>query len=163
LIRKEFWDALHLRYGWTLLNTPGHCVRGADFTADHAMICRHGGLTFVRHNELRDITAELLSKVCKDVAIEPPLQPLSGEGVVLKPGTERNGTNQGASKVKNLFLNSSQYGAFNCHTVTIIVPELTYKDPRDHLSKVLFNTHCKNVSLNYLSRKTIIQVAKQLL
>jgi len=29
----------------------------------------------------RDITAELLSKVCKDVAIEPPLQPLSGEAL----------------------------------------------------------------------------------
>ena len=33
----------------------------------------------MRHNELRDITAELLTKVCSDVAIEPPLQPLSGE------------------------------------------------------------------------------------
>jgi len=40
-------DVLHLRYDWTLLNTPGRCVCGADFTADHAMICRHGGLTFV--------------------------------------------------------------------------------------------------------------------
>ena len=43
------------------------------------MICRHDGLTFVRHNDLRGITAELLSKVCNDVAIEPPLQSLSGE------------------------------------------------------------------------------------
>jgi len=59
LIKQEFRDALHLHYGWTLLNTPGHCVCGADFTADHAMICHHGGLTFVRHNKLRDITAEL--------------------------------------------------------------------------------------------------------
>ena len=79
LTKQEFRDGLHLRYGWTLLNTPGHCVCGAVFTADHAMICRHGGLMFMRHNELRDITAELLTKVCSDVAIEPPLQPLSGE------------------------------------------------------------------------------------
>jgi len=43
------------------------------------MICRHGGLTFIYHNKLRDITAQLLSKVCNDVSIEPPLQPLSGE------------------------------------------------------------------------------------
>ena len=43
------------------------------------MICRHGGLTFVRHNDLRDTTAELLSNVCTNVAIEPPLQSLSGE------------------------------------------------------------------------------------
>ena len=46
------------------------------------MICRHGGLTFVRHNELCDITAEWLNKVCCDVAIEPPLQQLTGEEVV---------------------------------------------------------------------------------
>ena len=79
LTKQEFWDALHLRYGWTLLNTPSHCVCGSPFTADHAMICRHGGLTFVRHNDLRDTTAELLSNVCTNVAIEPPLQSLSGE------------------------------------------------------------------------------------
>ena len=35
----------------------------------------------MRHNDLRDITAELLSKVCNDVAIEPPLQSLSGEAI----------------------------------------------------------------------------------
>ena len=43
------------------------------------MICRHGGLTFVRHNDLRNTTAESLSNVCTNVAIEPPLQSLSGE------------------------------------------------------------------------------------
>ena len=36
------------------------------------MICRHGDLTFVRHNEIRDFTADWLGKVCYDVAIEPP-------------------------------------------------------------------------------------------
>ena len=39
LTKQEFWDALHLRYGWTLLNTPSHSVCGSPFTADHAMIC----------------------------------------------------------------------------------------------------------------------------
>ena len=47
-----------------------------------AMICRHGGLTFVRHNEIRDITAEWLDRICHDVVIEPPLQPLTGENVI---------------------------------------------------------------------------------
>ena len=36
----------------------------------------------VCHNEIRDITAEWLKRVCHDVAIEPPLQPLTGENVV---------------------------------------------------------------------------------
>ena len=82
LNKQEFWDALHLRYGWKLVNTPSHCVCGSPFTPDHAMICRHGGLTFVRHNEIRDLTAEWLNKVCYDVATEPPLQQLSGEAIV---------------------------------------------------------------------------------
>ena len=79
LTKQEFWDALHPRYDWNLLNTPSHCVCGANFSTDHAMICRHGGLTFMCHNDLRDITVELLSRVCNDIAIKPPLQSLSGE------------------------------------------------------------------------------------
>ena len=84
LNKEEFWDALHLHYGWNLLNIPSHCVCGVSFTSNHAMVCQHGGLTFVRHNDLRDITAGFLSKVCSDVAIEPPLQPLTGEVITPK-------------------------------------------------------------------------------
>ena len=43
---------------------------------------QHGGLTFVRHNEIHYLTAEFLNKVCYDVAIEPPLQHLSRETIV---------------------------------------------------------------------------------
>ena len=84
LNKQEFWDAVHLRYRWKLLNVPSHCVCGASFTIDHAMVCQHGGLTFVQHNDLRDIMAGLLSRVCSDVATEPPLQPLSGEVITPK-------------------------------------------------------------------------------
>ena len=45
------------------------------------MVCRHGGLTFIRHNELRDLTAGLLQEVCHDVQVEPPLLPLDGETI----------------------------------------------------------------------------------
>ena len=37
------------------------------------------GYPTLRHNELRDFTAEILSEVCTDVCNEPPLQLLSGE------------------------------------------------------------------------------------
>ena len=60
-----------------------------NFT-NHAMICQHSGLTFVHHNDLRDITAELLSKVCCDIAIEPPLQPLSGEVITPRSANRQN-------------------------------------------------------------------------
>ena len=55
---------------------------GASFSANHAMIFHHSGLTFIRHNKLRDLTANLLHEVCCDVAVEPPIQPLTGEALV---------------------------------------------------------------------------------
>ncbi len=39
------------------------------------MIC----LPTIRYNEIRDITASLLTEVCHNVATEPPLQPLTGK------------------------------------------------------------------------------------
>ena len=38
-----------------------------------------GGYTIVRHNEIRDTFANLMSEVCRDVAVEPLLQPPDGE------------------------------------------------------------------------------------
>ena len=78
LNKQEFCDALCLRYGWELLRVPSSCVCGATFSTNHVMICCHGGLTFVRHNELRDLTASWLREVCHDVVVEPPLQQLTG-------------------------------------------------------------------------------------
>ena len=43
------------------------------------MICQRGGLLIQRHNEIRDLQAELLDMVCYDVEIEPSLQVLTGE------------------------------------------------------------------------------------
>ena len=45
------------------------------------MICPMGGFSTIRHNELRDVTASLLSKVCHNVATEPRLQSLNGESM----------------------------------------------------------------------------------
>ena len=43
------------------------------------LICRRGGFVIQRHNELRDLEAELLSTVCSDVEVEPVLQDISEE------------------------------------------------------------------------------------
>ena len=43
------------------------------------MICKRGGFVIMRHNELRDLEAELLNIVCSDVQVEPVLQDISGE------------------------------------------------------------------------------------
>ena len=41
--------------------------------------CPKGGYPSIRHNELRDFTASLLSETCHGVAIEPSLQPITSE------------------------------------------------------------------------------------
>ena len=46
-----------------------------EISVDYAMICQHGGLTFIRHSKPRDLTAEWLQEVCHDVTVEPPLLP----------------------------------------------------------------------------------------
>ena len=45
----------------------------------HAMSCKKGEFITIRHNDLRDLTANLLTEVCKDVDIEPQLLPVMGE------------------------------------------------------------------------------------
>ena len=46
--------------------------------------CKRGGFVSTRHNDVRDFTAQLLSEVCHDVAVEPLLTPLTGETLKYK-------------------------------------------------------------------------------
>ena len=66
LSKREFRDAVKLRYDWPFDDIPSICACGENFTVDHAMICKRGGFVIQRHNELRDLEAELLSMVCSD-------------------------------------------------------------------------------------------------
>ena len=67
LNKREFRDAMKLRYDWPVDDTRSTCVCGVVFTVDHAMICK-------RHNELRYMEAEFLKMVCTDdVEVEPIL------------------------------------------------------------------------------------------
>ena len=79
LHKTDFTDALCLRYGWIPPHLPSHCVCGKAFTVSHAFSCPHGAFPIIRHNDVRDLTAKLMSEVCHDVQVEPHLQPLSGE------------------------------------------------------------------------------------
>ena len=49
------------------------------FNFQHALSFPKGGLVITRHKELRNLTDEILGKVCKNVVIEPLLTPLIGE------------------------------------------------------------------------------------
>ena len=81
LHKTAFRDSLSLRYGWPLQNSPSHCSCGQPFSIEHALTCKTGGFPAVRHNEVRDITATLLTEVCHGVTTETSLQPLSGESM----------------------------------------------------------------------------------
>ena len=70
LHKGEFRDALCLRCGWNHRNTPISCNCGTPFSVDHAMTCHMGGIPTIRHNEIRDIAATLLTDICHNVATE---------------------------------------------------------------------------------------------
>ena len=79
LTKREFFDAIAIRYTWELKRLPTHCVCKKKFDMEHAMSCKNGGYVIRRHNRLRDMFAELLNQVADEVQIEPPLEPLTGE------------------------------------------------------------------------------------
>ena len=77
LHKAAFLDAISLCYGWAPANLATTCVCGKAFTVDHALSCRRGGFPIIRHNEIRNLTAQLLTEVCSEVCVEPELQPVS--------------------------------------------------------------------------------------
>ena len=74
------------------------------FDADHAMICMRGGYIIQRHNEIRDLEAEVLRAVCTDVEIEPVLREVTGE--VLPRGASK-------APVARLDIRASGYPCFS--------------------------------------------------
>ena len=78
LHKGAFRDAICLRNGWQPPFLP-MCACGNLFIIDHTLNCLTGGYQIIRHNEICDLTANLMSEVCHDVCVEPALQPLRGE------------------------------------------------------------------------------------
>ena len=58
-------------------NIPPTCVCGEVFTSDYAMICKREGFFIQRHDDPRDLVAELLSAVYGDDEVDPFLQDIS--------------------------------------------------------------------------------------
>ena len=79
LRKHQFWDSPRLRYGWVLPNMSSTCCYCAKMDVQYGVSCKRGGFVTIRHNDLQDLTANLLSNVCNDVEIEPKLLPVTGE------------------------------------------------------------------------------------
>ena len=84
LNKREFRDAIKLRYGWEFNDIPTVCVCGDLFDAGHAIICMY---IIQRHNEIRDLEVEILQAVCTDVEMEPVFQEITSK--MLSRGTSK--------------------------------------------------------------------------
>ena len=49
---------------------------GTENDINHSLICKTGGYAIFRHNTVRDVIAEILKEICKDVKTEPELIPI---------------------------------------------------------------------------------------
>ena len=67
LTKTEFRDGRALRYTWEAKNTPFICPCGKKISLTHALHCATGGYTQLRHNEIRDVFANLMDDVCHNV------------------------------------------------------------------------------------------------
>ena len=90
LSKQQFWDSISLRYGWEISKLPATCPCGSRFDILHSMGYKKGGFATIRHNDLRDLTAKILSEVCCDTEIEPKLAPLSGEDLSHRTANRSN-------------------------------------------------------------------------
>ena len=79
LHKVAFQDALCLRYAWRLPLLTSQCVGDKTITVEHALSCLYGGFPTIHHNEVRNITAQLMSDACHNFGIEPTLQPITNE------------------------------------------------------------------------------------
>ena len=79
LNKQQFWDGISIQYGWPLSNLLTTCACGLKYDFQHSMNCKKGGLVSIHHNDIRDLTANILREVCNDVEVEAKLIPLTGE------------------------------------------------------------------------------------
>ena len=73
--KGAFHDAIAIRYGWLPSNIPSTCTCGKSFAVEHALSCPLGGFPSIPHNEIRDLTANLMTEVCHNISIEPHAPP----------------------------------------------------------------------------------------
>ena len=89
LSKQQFWDSISLRYGWEI-SKLSTCLCGSKFDIQQSMNCKKGGFVTTRHNDLRDLTAKILSEVCYNTETEPRRVPLSGEDLSNRTANRSN-------------------------------------------------------------------------
>ena len=64
LNKEEFRDAMAMKYSKHILELASKCACGSNFDPVHALDCKKGGFTHIRHDQLRNLEAKMLSEVC---------------------------------------------------------------------------------------------------
>ena len=49
--KQQFWDAIRIRYNWSLERLPTECGCGENFDLSHALSCKKCRMVTLRHNE----------------------------------------------------------------------------------------------------------------
>ena len=151
LNKQEFRDAICLRYGWKINGTPNFCACGSKNSVDHSLTCKLGGYTSMRHNSIRNTEAQIMREVCKDVQLEPILQPV--ENIVF----HTSGTNT----APNARLDIAVRGLWSNHERTFFDVRITHPGApsnRDIPLDQLYTKHEREKKNLYNER--IIQIEK---
>ena len=76
---QQFRDSLRLHYNLQIADLTSHCACGERFIVSHALSCKKTGFIAQRHDGIQNLVTSLLSKICKEVAVEPHLLPINNE------------------------------------------------------------------------------------
>ena len=134
LNKREFQDAIRLRYGWDIPGMPRHCGCGKLNSVNHALDCKLGGYAHIRHNNIRDTEARIMREVAFDVKMEPGLQKVS-KNVKLTPGTKTE---------DNARLDVSARGIYSSHELTFFDVRISNPNAPSNRSLTLTAVYSKN-------------------
>ena len=70
---------------------PFHLCLGVKFTVEHALSSPKGGFLSIRHNEIQDLTANILTEVSNYVCIETKFLPINGDVLTGASSNTQNG------------------------------------------------------------------------
>ena len=120
------------------------CVRSVQFSVDHAMVFQHGRFIIQRHNELRDLEAEMLRMVCNNVEAEPILQEVTEETI-----------NHGANKAPDARLDIYDRGFWERHRSPLFDVWVCHPNAdsyRDLTPKQIYTKHQHEKKRQYAER-----------
>ena len=150
LNKREFQDAICLRYGWKIPGMPAHCACGSVNSVEHSLSCKEGGYVTMRHNKIRDTEASIMQEVAYNVQVEPPLLPVGN--IQLSNGT---------AKEPNAKLDISARGIYSSHERVFFDVRITHPYAPTNIHKtteVLFAENEKEKIRKYNDR--VLQVEK---